>query len=485
MLPIPENVSAQFDEVLKQRAVNKSSHVYYKKWLRYFLDFLSKYPPPEAKSEQVRLFIEKLQSKKQTLQQCSQAAHAISLFFQSQELGNGSCPAFFEAKPSPPIHPDPSQLKADIANGAVVKSINSPVRPEATVSEVSPDYTSPGGRRFNEWSCLEKTKSPEWDHAIEKLAAEIKVRHYSRKTLKTYAGWSRKFQHFLREKSPEKLTSVDVKKYLTYLAVQCHVASSTQNQAFNALLFLFRHVLNKDFGDQRDVPRAKKSKYIPVVLSWREIDAILNHLEYPFDIVVNLLYGCGLRLFECLSLRVQNFNFDAGILTVHGKGDKDRTVPLPQTLIPQLKTQLEFVSKLHEKDLARGYAGVFLIDSLEKKYPKAAKEFIWQWFFPQHTLTLIPDTNEQRRYHLHESHVQRALKKAVRQSKVTKRVRSHTFRHSFATHLLQANYDIRTIQTMLGHADVRTTMIYTHCVPSKTMKEAKSPLDFQHYDTEK
>jgi len=166
------------------------------------------------------------------------------------------------------------------------------------------------------------------------------------------------------------------------------------------------------------------------------------------------------------------------ILTVHGKGGKDRTVPLPQRLIPKLKTQMEVVGDLHDKDLAAGYAGVFLVDSLEKKYPAAAKDFIWQWFFPQKGLTLIPGTKEYRRYHLHDSKAQEALKKAVRLAKLTKRVKSHTFRHSFATHLLQANYDIRTIQTMLGHADVRTTMIYTHCVPSKTAKEAKSPLDF-------
>jgi integrase len=182
--------------------------------------------------------------------------------------------------------------------------------------------------------------------------------------------------------------------------------------------------------------------------------------------------------FESLNLRVQNFNFEDGILTVHGKGDKDRTVPLPQRLIPQLKNHLETVCELHDKDLAADYAGVFLVGSLEKKYPSAAKEFLWQWFFPQKGLTPVPGTKERRRYHLHESQVQEALKKAVRKAKLTKRVRSHTFCHSFATHLLQANYDIRTIQTMLGHTDVRTTMMYTHCIPSKTAKEAKSPLDF-------
>jgi integron integrase len=477
MLTIQENVLTQFNKVLEQRAVNRSLHFHYRKWLRYFLDFRRKYPPPEAKSEQVRLFIEKLKSKNQTPQQCSQAAHAISLFFQSQELRNGA-QVSLEAKSPPPIHPAPPQLKADIANGSSGKSSSSKGRPEITVAEPSAAYASPTGKRYNEWRCLEKSKSPAWDQAIDKLAAEIKVRHYSRKTLKTYADWGRKFQDYLSDKPPEELSSTDVKEYLTYLAVKCRVASSTQNQAFNPLLFLFRHVFKKDFGDQRDVPRAKKSKYIPVVLSRQEIGSILIHLDYPFNIVVNLLYGCGLRLFECVGLRVQSFNFEDGILTVHGKGDKDRTVPLPQRLIPKLKIQMEVVSDLHIKDLTAGYAGVFLNDSLEKKYPSAAKEFIWQWFFPQKRLTPIPGTEEQKRYHLHESQLQEALKTAVRKTKITKRVKSHTFRHSFATHLLQANYDIRTIQTMLGHADVRTTMIYTHCVPSKTVKELRSPFDF-------
>jgi integrase len=192
-----------------------------------------------------------------------------------------------------------------------------------------------------------------------------------------------------------------------------------------------------------------------------------------------MLYGCGLRLFECLKLRVHNFNFDAGVLTVHdGKGKKDRTVPLPKAIWPELQRQIERVKKLQEQDLAAGYSGVFLDHLLEKKYKNAAKEIVWQWFFPAKTLTFVEESKEKWRYHLHESHVQKAIRSAARKTKLTKRVSSHAFRHSFATHLLQANYDIRTIQELLGHSDVRTTMIYTHCVPSRTIKEARSPLDF-------
>lgn len=332
---------------------------------------------------------------------------------------------------------------------------------------------------YNDWRCLKKTDSPEWDAVIGKLAAEIKIRHYSRKTLKAYADWSRNFQGFLKNKPPEELSSDNAKAYLTYLAVKCKVSASTQNQAFNSLLFLYRHILKKDFGEHKDIPRAKKSKYIPVVLSRREIDSVLKHLEYPYDLIVNLLYGCGLRLFECMKLRVKDFNFDEDILTIQdGKGKKSRTVPLPRSLKPELLQQLEVIKKLHDEDLKAGYSGVFLDNSIEKKYPRAAKDFIWQWFFPQESLTFMAEKEEKRRWHLHEKHVQEALWEAVRRARLTKRVTSHTFRHSFATHLLQANYDIRTIQTLLGHSDIRTTMIYTHCVPSKTRKELKSPLDF-------
>ena len=192
-----------------------------------------------------------------------------------------------------------------------------------------------------------------------------------------------------------------------------------------------------------------------------------------------MLYGCGLRLFECIGLRVHCMNFDAGILTVHdGKGQKDRTVPLPETMLPELRRYLETLKDLHKRDLEKKYAGVFLVNALELKYKNAAKDFIWQWFFPAMQLTYEKKSGGYRRYHLHESLVQKAIKKAVDKSRITKRASAHTFHHSFASHLLQANYDIRTIQELLGHSDVRTTMIYTHTVKSRTLKEAKSPLDF-------
>ena len=204
----------------------------------------------------------------------------------------------------------------------------------------------------------------------------------------------------------------------------------------------------------------------------------MKELSYPYNLVVKVLFGCGLRLFEGLQLRVRDFNFDAGVLTVHGKGKKDRTVPLPEAILAELKDQMKVVAELHNQDLAAGYDGVFLDDAVETKYPKAPKEFIHQWFFPMRTLTVETESGERRRYHLHESDLQRALYHAVRKAKIPKKVTSHIFRHSFATHLLQAGYDIRVIQTMLGHSSLKTTMIYTHCVPVRTVKEPKSPLDF-------
>lgn len=318
-----------------------------------------------------------------------------------------------------------------------------------------------------------------WDECYKRLKEEIRLRQYSPKTLQTYATWIGQFQRFLDNKPPSEIDSDDARRFLTDMAVKRRVAASTQNQAFNALLFFYRHILKTDYDLKDKVVRARKTKYIPVVLSRDEVNLIIARLHHPYNLAVQLLYGCGLRLSECLNLRVHCFNFDEHILTVHdGKGKKDRTVPLPRVLIPALQDQLGQVKKLHEQDLAADFDGVFMPGALNRKWRTVAKDYIWQWFFPAKMLTFVPQDDEQRRYHLHETHLQKALRAALRSTKVAKRVTAHTFRHSFASHLLRANYDIRTIQQLLGHSDIRTTMIYTHTVQSRTLKETASPLDF-------
>jgi integron integrase len=221
---------------------------------------------------------------------------------------------------------------------------------------------------------------------------------------------------------------------LTHLVTDRNVVASTQNQAFNALLFLYRHILKADYDLKDKVVRARRTRYIPVVLTREEVDRVIQHLEYPFSLAVNLLYGCGLRLFECLNLRVGCINFDDKILTVHdGKGKKDRTLPLPEKLIPELKRHMARVAHLHERDLAAGYDGVFMPGALDRKWKGAPMEWVWQWVFPAPTLTFVPDAGKHRCYHLHESVLQRALRVAVRKAKIPKRVTAHTFRHSFAS----------------------------------------------------
>jgi integron integrase len=482
MITIPNSVFAMYIAHLKKTGISTAYHTEYKKWIRYYLDFCNKYPVPANKAERVRLFCAKLKEKKQSNAQQERAAHAVSLYFEMQkpevrfqDNGKESYPSHVVESPSnyDSVQHDTSSLKS-----AAMLQQHQPERQPVSQDNPQSSRTIASTSNFYPAGYQEKSDSRDWDAVIAAMAAEIKVRHYSRNTLKTYGKWSRCFQRFLKNKPPHELTTGDVKDYLTYLAVKCNVAASTQNQAFNSLLFLYRNGLKREFGELRGVPRAKKSLYIPVVLSRVEIDTIMDHLSYPYNLVVKLLFGCGLRQFECLQLRVRDLNFDAGVLTIHGKGKKDRTVPLPEAIIPELKAQIKVIAELHEQDLAAGYDGVFLDDAVEKKYPKAPKEFVHQWFFPMDNLTVAAESGERRRWHLHESDLQRALYPAVRKAKIPKRITCHTFRHSFATHLLQAGYDIRVIQQLLGHSSLKTTMIYTHCVPVRTIKEPKSPLDF-------
>jgi integron integrase len=492
MLVIPVELQSRYEDFLRRKAIPKNEQGAYQKWLRYYLDYCRKYRTPPKYKNSLPLFIQKLVDKQQSKSQRTQAAKAVTLYYDLLDelgipykaaaarpgvsFGNAS---FNDEKPMADSAPPAKQVQGEkilttypgrTASSSDVQrfgvSENDKNQPQSPVHKLTPAKTA-------------QQTGASWKSEYARLGDAIRVRHYSPKTLKTYQSWVRQFQTFVRSKPPESLSTDDVKNFLTFLAVNRKVAASTQNQAFNSLLFFYRHALGREFGKVEGVVRAKRKPYIPVVLTREEIAAVLKHLTPPFDLVVKLLYGCGLRLFECLNLRVQCMNLDEGVLTVHdGKGQKDRTVPLPQAILSELRAHLESLKDLHQSDLNRKYAGVFLVNALERKYKNAAKDFVWQWFFPAKQLTVESKTGEYRRYHLHETHVQKAIKQAVGAARICKRASAHTFRHSYASHLLQANFDIRTIQELLGHSDLRTTMIYTHTVKSVTKKEARSPLDF-------
>ena len=497
MISIPETLQLRFVEYLNGQGIPVSQKGEYLKWLRYYLDFCKKYRFLAESKGSLAPFIKKLREKKQSAAQQKQADKTIRMFFVIAAGSTAGCEEETAQKVKPyRKYPSDSFIRESKHNQ--LKQVPHSQQPAGFSRNPSEGYGLPNDKRVPTSSVV-SVKEPflssrpnpaalsgtasghgtSWVNEYSRLSDEIRLRHYSPKTLKTYRYYVAKFQAFTRSIAPTSLTPEHVKEFLTYLAVKKNVSATTQNLAFNSLLFFFRHVLGKEFGKVEGVVRAKRRPYIPVVLSREEIDAVLGKLSPPFDLFVRVLYGCGFRLFECLNLRVQCLNFDAGVVTVHdGKGQKDRTVPLPKTIVPELRQHVLGLKELHRLDLARNYAGVFLVNALEKKYKNAAREFIWQWLFPAERLTKEEGTGEMRRYHLHETHVQRAIKRAVDEGGICKRATAHTFRHSFASHLLQNNFDIRTIQQLLGHGDVRTTMIYTHTIKSTTIKEAQSPLDF-------
>ena len=303
----------------------------------------------------------------------------------------------------------------------------------------------------------------------------IRARHYSRRTEEAYASWIRQFIVFHGKRHPNDMGSPEVARFLTWLATERHVASATQNQALSALLFLYKDVLGIDIGELDHVPRAKPSTHVPVVLSAAEVRSVLAALDAVPYLVASLLYGAGLRLQECLELRVKDLDFDRREITVRrGKGQKDRRVMLPDAVRERLQAHLAEVRRTHERDLAAGLGRVVLPDALERKFPNAPKEWRWQSCFRRHA-SAATRVSVRRRFHLHESAVQRAVTEAARRA-VTKRVTCHTFRHSFATHLLESGSDIRTVQELLGHADVSTKMVYTH-VLNRGGLAVRSPMD--------
>lgn len=312
---------------------------------------------------------------------------------------------------------------------------------------------------------------------IDLVRLAIRTRHYSRRTEEAYVSWIKRFIFFHGKRHPAEMAEPEINAYLTHLAVKETVSASTQNQALSALLFLYRHVLSREVGDLGQVIRARKPKRLPVVMTREEVGAVLGHLAGDKQLMAGLMYGAGLRLMECLSLRVQDIDFERKEITVRGgKGKKDRVTMLPASLDKLLGKHLREVKTIHEKDRADGWGRVVLPDALDRKYTKASSEWRWQWVFPQEKRWKNIKTGEQGRHHMDESLVQRAVRDAVAKAGLTKRATCHTFRHSFATHLLESGYDIRTVQELLGHKDVKTTMIYTH-VLNRGPAGVRSPVD--------
>ena len=311
---------------------------------------------------------------------------------------------------------------------------------------------------------------------IQLLEEALKAQHYSPRTAESYAKWVKQFLKECRN-CTEPLGQKDINAFLTKLAVKHNVSASTQNQALAAVLYYFRHVKHEDADIFNDVIHAKHKKRLPVVLTKQEVRNILEHMQGSKQLAAELLYGTGMRLNEVLALRILDIDFERNEITVrYGKGAKDRRVMLPKSLVPKIKQQIRKVKMIHDNDLKEGFGEVKLRDGMAKRSSVTSKEFKWQWLFPQKNRWINPLSGEQGRHHMDESLLQRAVKNALRETGIIKNASCHSFRHSFATHLLENGYDLRTVQVLLGHSDVRTTMVYTH-VLNRGAKEIVSPLD--------
>jgi len=313
---------------------------------------------------------------------------------------------------------------------------------------------------------------------MDQVRQVLRYHHYAYRTEQTYCDWIvRYIKFFGSKKHPRDMGKPEIDAYLSHLATEQKVSASTQRQALNAIIFLYRHVLDQPIEGQIEPTRAKRHPRPPVVMTKSEVKRVLAHMHGIHLLMAKILYGSGLRLMECIRLRVQDLDFERNLIYVHAaKGNKDRTTLFPKSIQPEMREQLEKVKSLHEKDLAQGYGEVYLPDALARKYPHASKEFRWQYLFPSKKRSVDPRTGIERRHHVLESGLQKAVKVAVDRAGITKLIGCHTFRHSFATHMLEDSVNIRVVQELMGHADVKTTEIYTH-VMEKDIAATVSPLD--------
>jgi integron integrase len=433
-----------FKACLEENRVRPDRSNFYVKWAQAFVDFRPGKKLRDRSADDIRSFLEHLRDRPRIEEwHVKQAEHSLKILY--ERFLPGYAPVHVPA--SPPSEP-PMEKK------------------QGRESNRFRDRVTPGE--------VERLFTP----LLEALKTEIRGRHYSIRTETAYLDWVRRFIAFHGYTDPNSMEgTVEVKEYLDFLAMERKVAASTQNQALNALVFFFNNALRKPFGEMGTFVRAKRPQRLPEVMTREEVQALLAQMEGITALMAGLMYGGGLRLMECLRLRIKDIDFARHqILVRDGKGQKDRVTMLPERFSDLLKSHLDQVKAVYEQDRAQGSAEVFMWPALARKYPHAGREWIWQYVFPAKGLSVDPRSGKVRRHHIHESSIQKTVKDAALRAGISKKVSCHTLRHSFATHLLEAGYDIRTVQELMGHADVSTTMIYTH-VLNRPGLSVKSPAD--------
>ena len=486
-----------FLEFLREKEiVPERERPYYQCWVRSYLNFRA---VRKIGDNSVEGFMKCLIGKYGNLQ-IKQARHALQLY-SSFRIGCGT-PLVHrvvekEATKGQPTLVSPRTHETQLALQRFPCSLPAvgqarPVQPKTAATDLHPPQPAAPGPRRPQLQVqsqqppvsrppqpqprLPRAQSPAltWAAVEDRVIQRMRLMHLSYRTEKSYLSWLLRFRSFVREKNCCALTEQDLKDFLSFLAVERKVAGATQKLAFNALLFFYRYVLDVEIGGLSTVVRSRIGRRLPVVLSREEIRRVFSHLEGTHLLMATIIYGSGMRLQECLSLRVKDVDFSRNCLTIRGgKGNKDRETVLSEKVGDGLRRHLETVRALFDKDRMRSVAGVSLPGALERKYQKAGEEWGWFWVFPSANLCIDPLTREVRRYHVYTTTLQKAFRQAVREAGITKQATIHTLRHSFATHLIEKGYDIRTIQELLGHSDVSTTMIYTHVATQEQARRCK------------
>ncbi len=432
---------------LEKERVPHKYREHYLRWIARYNQFCETFSMPAADKRSVDFYIRGLDQEGRPEWQCQQARRTVDLLFRVSEATPQESEHLSEALPC---------------------------------SSENSGASDCSGQDYHEYRSEQDKRGASWDQALASMEKTIRLKHLSPSTLHNYTTTIRAFRRYMRSKPPQSLTSHDARVFLEYLAIGRNVSASTQNSAFNALLFLYRNVLSIPFEEMDRTIRAKRPKALPTVLWKEECAAFLSALSGVYRLIGEMAYGCGLRVTEVSSLRIHNIDLHQGMLMVRrGKGGKDRAVPLPQTLLCRIRYQLKVAETRWREDTGDpSFDGVFLPVEIEGKpgSEEKAMEFGWYFLFPAPRLTTIPETGQVRRYHVHQTAVQRKVREAAKAAGIRKKVTPHTLRHSFATHLLQAGYDIRQVQDLLGHADIRTTMVYLHIIKSDS-KPIRSPLD--------